>query len=145
MCIHRPPSWVLHDAPSSGMSLIGCEESADEASPKELGDTRDTCSARSRDGHAGVRACLLVLEVGTPEFSNQDESPRFIVRFISRVDPAGLILTVSFVSGGCWSSRSARETKKIWMPNIKQKRITDNITNTKFCCGRVQVNIFTVR
>lgn len=66
----RPPSWVLHDAPSSGMSLIGCEESADEAGPKELGDTCDTCSARSRDGHAGIRACLLVLAVGTPEFSN---------------------------------------------------------------------------
>lgn len=53
LCIQRPPSWGLHDAPSSGMSLIGCEESADEAGPKELGDTRDTCSARSRDGHAG--------------------------------------------------------------------------------------------
>lgn len=44
------PSWVLHDAPSCGMSLIGCEEGTDEAGPKEL---RDTCNTWSQDGLVG--------------------------------------------------------------------------------------------
>lgn len=66
------PSWVLHDAPSCGMSLISCEEGTDEAGPKELRETWNTWSARSCDGHVG---CLSQ----DNRISLREESPRFII------------------------------------------------------------------
>lgn len=53
MCTSRVLSGVLHYAPSPEMSLMGCEEKADEAGPEAACDVSNTWSAMSLVGHIG--------------------------------------------------------------------------------------------
>lgn len=90
------PSRVLHDAPSCGMSVIGCEEGTDGA--------QRSAAIRVTPGQPGHVTATWDPAVRTTEF----HSPLYY-SIISGVDPVGVVLAASFVSGGLWSSKNLRK------------------------------------